>query len=88
MSARGLGDEVVLSVHNEGPVIPANQQAAIFEEGRRAGTHPQAQDRRHLGLGLYIVERIVAAHGGTVTVHSAMGEGTTFTVRLPRKAST
>jgi signal transduction histidine kinase len=87
VSARGLADEVMLSVHNEGPVIPANQQAAIFEEGRRAGTHPHGQDRRHLGLGLYIVERIVAAHGGTVAVHSAIGEGTTFTVRLPRKAS-
>ena len=86
VSARGLGDVVTLSVHNEGPAIPADQQAAIFEEGRRAaGVRPQAHDRRHQGLGLYIVERIVAAHGGTVSVRSSDPDGTTFTVHLPRK---
>ena len=86
VSARGLADVVTLSVHNEGPAIPADQQAAIFEEGRRApGVRPQAHDRRHQGLGLYIVDRIVAAHGGTVSVHSSAADGTTFTVRLPRK---
>ena len=86
VSARGVANEVTLSVHSEGPAIPADQQAAIFEEGRQGSVRPQAHERRHLGLGLYIVDRIVAAHGGTVAVHSATGEGTTFTVRLPRKA--
>jgi signal transduction histidine kinase len=86
VSARGLADEVTLSVHNEGPAIPDHQQAAIFEEGRRAGGRTAAHDRRHQGLGLYIVERIVAAHGGAVSVRSSGGEGTTFTVRLPRHA--
>jgi signal transduction histidine kinase len=85
VTARGLENEMTLSVHNEGPAISADQQAAIFEEGQRAGVHPQAHDQRHLGLGLYIVDRIVAAHGGTVAVHSAEGEGTTFTMRLPRR---
>jgi signal transduction histidine kinase len=85
VSARGQADAVTLSVHNQGPTIPAEQQAAIFEEGRRAGVRPQAHDRRHLGLGLYIVDRIVAAHGGTVSVHSTAADGTTFTVNLPRK---
>jgi signal transduction histidine kinase len=86
VSARGLADEVTLSVHNEGPAIPADQQAAIFEEGRQAGVRSAAHDRRHQGLGPYIVERIVAAHGGTVSVSSSAVEGTTFTVRLPRQA--
>jgi signal transduction histidine kinase len=86
VSARGMADEVTLSVHNEGPAIPADQQAAIFEEGRQAGVRSAAHDRRHQGLGLYIVERIVAAHGGTVSVSSSAVEGTTFTVRLPRQA--
>ena len=84
VSARGLADEVTLAVHNEGPAIPVDQQAVIFEEGRQAGVRSGAHDRRHQGLGLYIVERIVAAHGGTVSVRSSAGEGTTFTVRLPR----
>jgi tRNA-binding EMAP/Myf-like protein len=81
---RGLADVVTLSVHNQGPPIPADQQAAIFEDGRQAGV-PRTHDRRHQGLGLYIVDRIVAAHGGTVSVASSAADGTTFTVRLPRK---
>ena len=85
VSARGLADEVTLSVHNEGPTIPESQQAAIFEEGQRLGGREAAHDRRHQGLGLYIVERIVAAHGGSVSVRSTAAEGTTFTVRLPRR---
>jgi signal transduction histidine kinase len=86
VTARGLADEIVLSVHNEGPAIPTEQQEAIFREGRRVGARRPASDRRHQGLGLYIVERIVAAHGGTVAVRSSPHEGTTFTIRLPRTA--
>ena len=86
VSALGLADEVTISVHNEGHAIPADEQAAIFEEGRQAGVRSAASDRRHQGLGLYIVERIVVAHGGTVSVRSTATDGTTFTVRLPRQA--
>jgi signal transduction histidine kinase len=85
VSARSGADEVTFSVHNEGSPIPLEQQQAIFEEGHRIGGRTAATDRRHQGLGLYIVERIVASHGGNVSVHSTMDEGTTFTIRLPRK---
>jgi signal transduction histidine kinase len=84
VSARGLAGEVTLSVHNEGPPIPAEQQSTIFQEGHRVGARPAAADRRHQGLGLYIVERIVAAHGGSVSLRSTAAEGTTFTIGLPR----
>jgi len=87
VAARGLPDEVTLSVHNVGPPIPADRQAAIFREGQRAVGRIPAADRRHQGLGLYIVERIVAAHGGTVSVCSTEADGTTFTIRLPRQPS-
>jgi len=85
VSARGLADEVTFSVHNEGPPIPTEQQAAIFQEGQRVSARPASDDRRHQGLGLYIVERIVTAHGGAVSVRSTPADGTTFTVRIPRK---
>jgi signal transduction histidine kinase len=84
VSAHGSVDEVIFSVHNEGLPIPAEQQATIFQVGQRVGARSPAADRRHQGLGLYIVERIVAAHGGTVSLRSTSGEGTTFTIRLPR----
>jgi signal transduction histidine kinase len=85
VSGRGVADEVTFSVHSEGVPIPLEQQEAIFEEGHRVGARTAATDRRHQGLGLYIVERIVASHGGTVSVRSSADEGTTFTIRLPRK---
>jgi len=84
VSARGTPDEVTLAVHNEGPSIPAEEQAAIFQAGLRAGA-PTTGDRRHQGLGLYIVDRIVAAHGGTVSVQSSAADGTTFTIGLARR---
>jgi len=88
VSAHGLGDEVTLSVQNEGPPIPVEQQEAIFQEGHRVGGPGAAADRRHQGLGLYIVERIVASHGGNVSVRSSEADGTTFTIRLPRTGDT
>ena len=83
--AYGLVDDVTLSVHNEGTPIPAEQQAAIFREGERVALQSAPADRRHQGLGLYIVERIVTAHGGTVSVRSSAEAGTTFTIRVPRR---
>lgn len=83
VAARGELNEVVISVQNEGPVIPKKQLSQLFE----AMKHPRAdgaRDRRHLGLGLYIVDKIVAAHGGSIDVRSSRAQGTTFTVHLPR----
>jgi signal transduction histidine kinase len=77
------GDSVRVEVHNEGPPIPCELLSGIFEPFRRAATgdaHPSSG----LGLGLFIVQRIAEAHGGTVEVRSHVGDGTTFAVRLPR----
>lgn len=84
VKALGEPDKIVLSVHNSGPVIPKEQVKRIFG----AMTHAPSdghRDRRHLGLGLYIVEQIVTGHGGTVDVESSEKHRTTFTMHLPRQ---
>ena len=83
VAARGEPNEVVISVHNEGPAIPKKELAQIFEAMKHDRVDG-ARDRRHLGLGLYIVDKIVAAHGGSIDVRSSRERGTTFTVHLPR----
>lgn len=85
VSARGTPDEAVISVRNEGPVIPGAALRKIFDPGPHDASKSKSDDG-HLGLGLYIVDKIVSAHQGTVDVRSAKEEGTTFTVRLPRAA--
>ncbi|HYO71990.1 MAG TPA: ATP-binding protein [Archangium sp.] len=82
MEVREAGSEVLLSVHNEGEPIPAELQTTLFQPFRRGTTGKAAT--RSVGLGLYIVRQVAHAHGGEVEVRSLAGEGTTFTVRLPR----
>lgn len=77
------GDEVVVSVQNRGRTIPEGQLAQLFQGMSRHPTNEE-RDRRHLGLGLYIVDRIVTAHGGGILVQSTDEEGTTLVLRLPR----
>ncbi|WP_375771944.1 ATP-binding protein [Archangium gephyra] len=76
-------DTVELSVHNDGPPIPPDVLPRLFEPLQR-GTPQVDRASRSIGLGLYIVKHLVEAHGGTVAAHSEQGQGTTFTVRLPR----
>jgi signal transduction histidine kinase len=83
VNARGEPNEVVISVQNEGPVIPEEQFSRIFAAMTR-GASGVARDRRHLGLGLYITDKIVTTHGGSIDVRSSEEQGTTFTVHLPR----
>lgn len=85
VTARGDEREVMLSVQSEGPVIGEHDLRQITE-GMKNPEHDATRDRRHLGLGLYIVDKIVAAHGGSVDVRSSEEHGTVFTVHLPRGA--
>jgi phosphoserine phosphatase RsbU/P len=78
-------DGVTLRIRNEGPPIPAERLPHVFEPMQRA-TADVPKSTRSVGLGLYIVKEIVEAHGGSVSVESSEGVGTTFTVWLPRGA--
>ena len=84
VSATGDDREVTIAVHNDGAAIPAETMRRITE-GTTAGTTDH-RDRRHLGLGMVIVDRIVEGHGGTIDVQSTADAGTTFAVHLPRSA--
>jgi signal transduction histidine kinase len=85
VSVQGDEREVTLEVHNSGVPIPPELIPVIFQPFRRGVQADQSPSG--FGLGLYIVQQIVIAHGGTVGVRSTAQDGTTFTIRLPRKRS-
>ena len=85
VTARGEEADVVLSVANSGQQIGGEQIARLFQ-GMNEQSPSEGRDRRHLGLGLYIVDKIVSAHGGDVKVESTDDGNTTFSLRLPRSA--
>ena len=77
-------DHVDLRVIDHGPGISAEHRNHIFERFYRADPS-RTRGSGGSGLGLAIVASIVSAHHGTVRVESAVGEGTTFVVRLPHR---
>mgnify|MGYP001813500677 FL=1 len=74
--------EVLLSVADEGIGIPADEHDRVFERFHRVSTG-LVHDVKGTGLGLSLVQHIVNAHGGTVSLESELGEGSTFTIHLP-----
>lgn len=71
---------LTLTVNNRGPVIAAERLSKLFDPLRLE----TPQQRKGLGLGLYIVRQIALGHGAFCEVHSTEVEGTTFTVTWPR----
>jgi PAS domain S-box-containing protein len=79
---RASGVNAELEVSDTGTGIPAAELPHVFERFRRV---PGSRSRTHegSGIGLALVCEIVKMHGGTVDARSVVGEGTTFTVRIP-----
>ena len=77
---------VKLEVVDQGIGIPHQEQQKIFEKFYRVGD-PLVHNTKGSGLGLSLVRHIVQAHGGEVSVDSAPGQGSKFTIVLPVKAA-
>lgn len=78
------GQDIVIQVYDQGIGIPDQDQAMLFEPFHRARN---AADIKGTGLGLTIVKESVLAYSGTVNCESNEGKGTTFTIRLPMRAT-
>ena len=76
------GNEVTLAVSDHGIGIPRDELERIFERFHRVSTG-LVHDVKGSGLGLPLVQHIAEAHGGSVTVESELGKGSTFTIHLP-----
>jgi signal transduction histidine kinase len=82
LEAKGWDKYVQIDVIDTGIGIPADEIDHVFDEFFRA-TNAQKTEKDGTGLGLSIVKQIVQQHGGTISVKSREGQGTTFTVILP-----
>ena len=79
-------DNHYIMVCDNGIGIPKNSIDAIFGSFYIGETEKQNPEGDRIGMGLPIAERYVRLHGGEITVTSAVGEGSTFTIRLPKEA--
>ena len=77
-----MGDDIEMRVADQGPGVPADELAQIFEAFDR-GKKAIGDQVHGTGLGLSLVKRIVEAHHGTISVRSEEGKGTEFVVRIP-----
>jgi signal transduction histidine kinase len=77
-----------VSVHDQGPAIPQEEQERIWERLYQAkGIAVQQELDLSLGLGLYLSRTFIERHQGSVGVHSAPGGGATFWFTLPVEGS-
>jgi two-component system, OmpR family, phosphate regulon sensor histidine kinase PhoR len=76
-------DEIVISVTDHGPGVPREHLPRLFERFYRVDK-ARSRDLGGTGLGLAIVKHIAQAHGGSVSVDSVVGLGSTFRIHLPR----
>ena len=78
VSLEKQGEYAALRVFNSGSYIPKDKQNEVFEHFYKINP-----DSEGSGIGLALVQALVASHNGTISVESTEGEGTTFVIRLP-----
>ena len=84
VSTKGLPESVEISVVDQGIGIPENEVGRIFERFYRVDP-ARHRSTGGTGLGLSIVKHVAATHGGDISVWSVEGQGSTFTLTLPRR---
>jgi len=84
VALRGSDQEIWMEVHNEGP--PSRRRCSLTSSSVRQEA-PRPKATPGLGLGLFIAQQIVAAHGGSIELQSKDEEGTTVRARWPRRDS-
>ncbi len=87
LEAKGYDEHVRIDIIDTGIGIPADEVGHVFDEFFRA-TNAQETEKDGTGLGLSIVKQIVKQHSGEISVESREGQGSTFTVILPKDSST
>jgi two-component system OmpR family sensor kinase len=79
-------DGVRIAIADAGPGLSAEDQKRIFERFYRADSSRVRIEGEGSGLGLSIVDAVMKAHGGTVSVNSEVGKGSTFTLFFPQQS--
>lgn len=87
IEAKSHDDYVQIDIADTGIGIPADEVGNVFDEFFRA-SNAKKSEKDGTGLGLSIVKQIVERHGGQISVKSQEGQGTTFTVTLPKENPT
>ena len=87
IKAEGCDEGVRFSIKDTGPGVAETQLPKLFEQFWQSGDTSNQLKRQGPGLGLPITKAIVEAHGGTISVESKLGSGTTFSFVLPEAKS-
>ncbi|MER5294238.1 SpoIIE family protein phosphatase [Streptomyces pharetrae] len=82
VSVRGERTHAVVTVADSGIGVPEAEVPRLFERFHRI-ENARSRSNEGSGIGLALVQELVALHGGTITAESAEGEGTVFTIRVP-----
>jgi PAS domain S-box-containing protein len=82
VAVRAEDGQAVVTVADTGIGVPAHEMPRLFERFHRI-ENARSRSNEGSGIGLALVQELIQLHGGTITVSSAEGKGTTFTIRLP-----